>query len=93
MKQMIEKKFRKYGIENGGSMLVPAEYSHEQQMAYIFMREAGYTCNASADGFRAGVNGGTWKDQPYSIVTNIIENRRWAEGFERGRKVSEKAAA
>jgi ribosome modulation factor len=89
----IEKKFRKYGIENGGTMLVPAEYSHEQQMAFIFMCEAGYTCNAAAEGFRAGVSGRTWKDQPYSIITNIIENRRWAEGFERGRNIAAKAAA
>lgn len=71
-----------------GREMVPIEFGEAHTKAYLWMLANGYRCKASCEGFRAGVDGKTRKDQPYSIVTNIIENRRWAEGFERARAAS-----
>lgn len=73
--------------------MVPVEYDDAQTKSYMWMLKNGYRCNAAKEGFQAGVEGKTWKDQPFSIITNIIENRRWAEGFERGRKVANSVTA
>lgn len=72
-------------LASGATYNVPSDLSEKLQRAHAVMQSQGYTCNASWEGFAAGAAGETYGAQPYSIVTNIIENRRWANGFEKAR--------
>lgn len=73
----------KIKLHNGSEWNVPAEMTTELQKAHACMQESGYRCNASWEGFAARSEGKKLSDNPYSIITNIIENRRWAYGFDR----------
>jgi hypothetical protein len=80
-------------IKQGGrDFNVPANLHDSLQKAHACMQASGYNCNASWQGFAAAASGKGWGEQPYSIVTNIIENRRWANGFETARAAMKKMA-
>lgn len=74
----------KVKLHGGSEFSVPSNLNETMQKAHACMQASGYTCNASWQGFAAAASGKEWTDQPYSITTNIIENRRWANGFQRG---------
>lgn len=73
----------KIKLHNGSEWSVPANLTDELQKAHACMQASGYGCNASWEGFAARSEGKKLTDNPYSIITNIIENRRWAYGFDR----------
>lgn len=72
----------KIKLYNGASFNVPADLSEKLKVAHACMQQSGRNCNASWEGFEAGSEGKTHRDNPYSIITNIIENRRWAAGLD-----------
>lgn len=78
----------KIKLNNGAQFSVPADMDEKMQKAHAVMQSQGYACNAAWGGFQAFVDGKHLRDNPYSIITNIIENRRWAHGFGTARNVN-----
>lgn len=77
--------YRRGGYCND-KMLVPIEFNEKQSLAYIYMCNSGYNCNASKEGFSDFVKGNN--ENPFSVTNDIVRAMRWCEGHNRAKKAS-----